>query len=86
MKLTIYEEKQIELDMDQMRTVTLCYLRSLVHPGRFLVEASDGKATVTRHDPHSRHGFETIRDATELDVAVFRLLPMLIGHEDGADD
>ena len=81
MNFTVYEtvEKQIKLNNKQMRDIAISYLESLVYPGEYIREVK-GKLVVKQDDPYHRHGSiseEYVRDASELDIAVFDMLDKL---------
>ena len=53
------------------------YLRQLVSPGEYLRKDADGKTVVKQDDPDHYHGSISehyVRDATEVDLAAFKLL------------
>ena len=81
MKIEIeyFERKQIDLTEVQVLQVTKAQLMRLVYPGEYL-RYDGNKAVLKQDDPNWRHGSvseEYIRDATELDLAVFRVLEAL---------
>jgi hypothetical protein len=86
MKITVYETKATDINLDrrQMKEVTLAYLMSFVRPGEYLRTDHNGKLVLKMDDPYHRHGSiseEYVRDATELDIAVFDIIGRLRGVE-----
>lgn len=81
MKIEYFERKQVDLTDEQVLQVTKAQLMRLVYPGEYLrYDGKKGKAVLKQDDPNWRHGSvseEYIRDATELDLAVFRVLEAL---------
>lgn len=73
------ETKEVELTTEECKEITLNYLRTLVGRDNYL-RTEKGKIVVKEDDPNWRHGSvseEYVRDATELDIAVFNMLQLL---------
>lgn len=73
----VYET--IDLDDNQVKEITRKKLRALVALGEYLREEK-GKIILKQDEPHWRHGSiseDYVRDATELDIAVFKVLKAL---------
>ena len=77
----VYQE--FELTDKAALEVAIKQLEQLVSPGEYIREVKVGKETklvLKQDDPDHRHGSiseEYVRDATELDVAVFAVLKAL---------
>ena len=74
---TVYEK--VSLPELAVLDVTIRKLRDMVYPGEFL-RKEKGKTVVKQDDPNWRHGSvseDYVRDATELDLAIFRVLDEL---------
>ena len=77
----VYQE--FELTDKAANEVAIKQLEQLVSPGEYLREEKVGKKTklvLKQDDPNHRHGSiseEYVRDATELDIAVFAVLKAL---------
>jgi hypothetical protein len=74
---SVYEE--IELTAETVNDITIKRLQMLVSPGEYLREEK-GKIVLKQDDPGWRHGSiseEVVREATELDIAVFKVLTAL---------
>jgi hypothetical protein len=79
MQVTIYKPEVVNLNNEQMKEVTICYLKTLVSPGEYLREEK-GITVLKQDDPWHRHGSiseEYVRDATEQDILIFKLLGLL---------
>lgn len=79
MKVTYYRPYVFTLSEDDMVKATKQTLKALVHPGEYLRNVK-GKMWLTRDDPNWRHdnvSEDYIREATELDLAVFTVLEVL---------
>jgi hypothetical protein len=77
----VYQE--FELTDKAALEVTIEKLEQLVSPGEYLREVKEGKKTkwvLKQDDPHHYHGSISehfVRDATDLDIAVFKVLRVL---------
>ena len=77
----VYQE--FELTDKAALEVAIKQLEQLVSPGEYIREVKVGKETklvLKQDDPDHRHGSiseEYVRDATDLDVAVFKVLKAL---------
>jgi hypothetical protein len=72
---TVYSD--IELSLSEQDEVTLHRLERIVSPGEYLRTKKDGKIWVMQDDPGHRHGSiseDDVREATELDIAVFTVM------------
>lgn len=70
----------ITLTEEQVRSITRRKLLELVNPGEYLRTEKDGKIVLKQDDPHWRHGSVSevyVRDATALDIAIFKVLENL---------
>lgn len=79
MELTIYKPEKVHISDTQMREVTKKYLKSLIAPGEYLRERN-GVTVLMQDDPWHRHGSiseEYVRDATERDITVIKMLGLL---------
>ena len=80
MQLTVYETipKNINLSKQQMKEVTIQYLKELVHPGEYIREI-DGDTYVMMDDDHYHGSISEIRvrPASDLDIQVFNMLTLL---------
>lgn len=64
------------LTEETVKEVTKKYLRSFLNGGEYL-RKEKGKIYLKQDDPEWRHGSvseETVREATELDLAIFKVL------------
>lgn len=85
MKIRQWKEvlQEFELTDKAANEVAIKQLEQLVYPGEYLREVKEGKKTklvLKQDDPDHRHGSiseEYVRDATDLDVAVFKVLTAL---------
>ena len=71
--------KKIHLSNETVNEITLKRLYQLVSPGEYLRDKK-GVMWLTQDDPHWRHGSiseETVRKATDLDIAVFAVIKAL---------
>ena len=71
--------QELDLTKEESRRITKEYLRSLVGFNNYL-RTDKGKAVVKEDDPNHRHGSiseEYVRDATEMDIAIFKLLELM---------
>lgn len=74
---TVYEE--VEITEDSVKQITINRIRRLLDGGEFL-RKEKGKTYLKQDDPNWRHGSvseEIVREATELDIAVFKVLKAL---------
>ncbi len=74
---TVYEK--LILPDTAVVEVTRRKLLQMVYPGEYL-RKEKGKVVVKQDDPHWRHGSvseDYVRDATDLDIAVFKVLQEL---------
>jgi hypothetical protein len=74
---SVYEE--INLTEETVNEITIKRLQMLVSPGEYL-RTENGKTLLKQDDPGWRHGSvseEVVREATELDIAVFKVLTVL---------
>ena len=81
MKISIIEsvEKKIHLSDHNIKDVTKRKLKSMLGGGEWL-RVRDGKKIVTKDEDNWRHGSvseDYVRDATELDLAIFKVLEAL---------
>lgn len=79
MRVFIPRTEAVDLPQSAMKQVTKAYLLSMVAPGEYL-RTIGGKVWVCQDDPEWRHGSvdeEVVREATQLDVAVFKVLETL---------
>ncbi len=73
----VYED--IDLNDQAVYDVTVKRLQQLLGNGEYL-RTENGKVVVKQDDPGWRHGSvgeEYVRDATELDIAIFKVLNTL---------
>lgn len=85
MKIRQWREvlQEFELTDKAATEVAIEQLERLVSPGEYLREVKEGKKTklvLKQDDPNHRHGSISehfVRDATELDIAVFKVLEAL---------
>ena len=90
MKVSQWKEvyQEFELTDRAANDVAIEQLKQLVYPGEYLREEKVGKKTklvLKQDDPNHRHGSiseDYVRDATELDVAVFKVLEALWSKND----
>lgn len=71
--------REVFLDEATINRITRERLRVMLGEGQYL-RSKDGKLVVTQDDPHWRHGSLQevyVRDATALDIAVFKVLEEL---------
>ena len=69
----------INLNENEVNEIATKRLLQLVAPGEYLREEK-GKIILKQDEPHWRHGSvseDYVRDATELDIAVFKVLKAL---------
>jgi hypothetical protein len=81
MEVTIRETnfRKISLSDNEVTEITKNKLKELVYPGEYL-RFEKGKTVVKQNDPHHQHGSideDYVRDATDLDIAVFAMLEYL---------
>lgn len=81
MKIRIRKDitEEVTLSDEQITQITRSKLWQLVHPGEFLRKDKD-RWIIKRDDPAWRHGSISevfVREATELDRAVFKVLERL---------
>lgn len=83
MRITISQTVQhdVTLSDDDIERATLNYLKSIVRPGDYLQE-KDGKTLLIQceedlYGSHSSFSEKVVREATELDKAVFTVLSHL---------
>lgn len=78
---TVYEE--VELSEDAVKSVTIDRLSQLLNGGEYL-RTEKGKIYLKQDDPDHRHGSISeviVREATELDIAVIKVIRTLKGKE-----
>ena len=71
---------EINLSTADLDEITLHRLYQMVSPGEYLRTKKDGTIWLMQDDPDHRHGSiseEYVRDATELDVAIFAVIKEL---------
>lgn len=76
MKVSINEPKIVTLSEATIKEVSISYLKRLISPGEYL-RNENGKIVLKQDDPNHYHGSISehyVRDATELDLAVFTVL------------
>lgn len=78
MKITVHTcvKHDVELTDYQVKEITINYLKSLLQPGQFL-RVEDGKMVVKKGNPLLSDG-EHVREASELDMAIFKVLERII--------
>lgn len=79
MKVTVETYRDIHLNDKQVEEISIAYLKQLVAPGEYL-RKSGGKIWLKQDDPDWRHGSvseETVREATEEDIAVFKVIALI---------
>jgi hypothetical protein len=81
MKIRIEHRTYEEYDISNEKANEIARKRlyELINPGEFLL-TKNGKIALMRNDPYWRHGSMDeiyVRDATELDIAVFEVLKYL---------
>ncbi len=79
MKVTYNKSYEFELRDSDITRATKIKLNQLIYPGEYL-KTIKGEVWLAQDDPHWRHGSvseEPIRKATELDLAVFKVLSAL---------
>lgn len=81
MKVKFYKSvlEEINLPEDAVNEVTINRLKQFLNGGEYLRE-ENGKTWLKEDDPHWRHGSVSevvVREATELDIAVFKVLKAL---------
>ena len=72
---TVYTD--VHLSLGEEDEVTLHNLYRMVSPGEYLRTKKDGTIWLMQDDPGHRHGSiseEYVRDATELDIAIFAVI------------
>ena len=76
MKVTYYQPCEFELTKKDKQQAARLILNELIYPAEYLRNIN-GEMWLTQDDPHWRHGSvseEKVRKATELDLAVFKVL------------
>lgn len=81
MQITIieYAEKKVYLSEIQIKDITKQKLKSMLNGGEWL-RTKDGKKIITKDEDGWRHGSvseDYVRDATELDLAIFKVLEFI---------
>ena len=72
-------QEEFTLSKIEVRDIVDRYLRDLIYPGEYL-RLEDGAQVVKQDDPHWHHGSVReyyVRDATDLDLAIFKILETL---------
>lgn len=78
---TIYEE--VEITEESVKQITINRIKKMLDGGEYL-RKEKGKTYLKQDDPNWRHGSvseEIVREATELDVAIFKILTALEAKE-----
>lgn len=78
-RFTRTETHKISLTDDEMKEIAIHTLKRMVSPEEYL-RTENGKLVLKQDDPHWRHGSvseEYVRHATDLDIAVFKVLEKL---------
>lgn len=81
MRITYTTSHEFTLSEKDINSAAKKRLWQLVRPGEYLrYNKNDGKVYLKQDDPHWRHGSvseEIVREATNLDIAVFKVLEKL---------
>lgn len=78
-EITTYKTHKHTLTNGELKKATVEYLKGLVGHNNYLRNEKN-KIVVKQDDPYHRHGSiseEYVRDATELDIAVFKVLSLI---------
>lgn len=68
--------QELDLTQEEIEIIAKQYLRSLIGRNTYL-RTENGKIVVKKDDPYHRHGSiseEYVRDASEMDITIFKLL------------